>query len=51
MKPKVVVHGAEEVGCWAEVPAIPVCGTEGDTCEELLANSYDAVDGRLSIDA
>jgi predicted RNase H-like HicB family nuclease len=50
MKIKVVVHGAEEGGYWAEVPAIPGCATQGDTFEELLRNLYEAVEGCLSVD-
>lgn len=50
MKLKVIVHGAEEGGYWAEVPAIPGCGTQGDSFEELLANLYEAVEGCLSVD-
>jgi hypothetical protein len=45
---KVVVHEAEEGGYWAEVPSIPGCATEGETCEELLHNLYEAVEGCLS---
>jgi hypothetical protein len=29
MKLKVIIHEAEEVGFWAEVPAIPGCMTQG----------------------
>ena len=50
MKFKVVVHNAEEGGCWAEVPAIPGCFTQGDTWEELLHNIYEAVEACLSVD-
>ena len=50
MKHKVVVHEAEEGGCWAEVPAIPGCATQGDSFEELLSNLYEAVEGCLSVD-
>lgn len=50
MKLKVVVHEAEEGGFWAEVPAIPVCATQGDTFEELLANLYEAVEACLLVD-
>lgn len=45
MKLKVVVHDAEEGGYRAEIPALPGCITEGDTCEELLRNLHDAVAG------
>lgn len=50
MKIKVVVHGAEEGGYWAEVPSLPGCATQGDTFEELLANIYEAVEGCLAVD-
>ena len=50
MKIKVIVHEAIEGGYWAEVPAIPGCATEGDTCDELLSNLYEAIEGCLSID-
>lgn len=50
MKIKAVIHEAEEGGYWAEVPAIPGCGTQGETMEELLANLRDAIEGCLSID-
>lgn len=50
MKIKVVVHEAEEGGCWAEVPAIPGCATEGETFEEMLQNLYEAIEGCLAVD-
>ena len=50
MKPKVVIHEAEEGGFWAEVPAIPGCATPGDTFQELLSNIYEAVEGCLSVE-
>ena len=50
MKPKVIVHEAEEGGYWVEVPAIPGCATQGDTFEELLFNLYDAIEGCLAVD-
>ena len=50
MKLKVVVHDSEEAGCWAEVPSIPGCATQGESFEELLGNLYEAIEGCLSID-
>jgi predicted RNase H-like HicB family nuclease len=50
MKLKVIVHGTEESGYWAEVPSLPGCATQGDTFEELLGNLYEAVEGCLSVD-
>jgi predicted RNase H-like HicB family nuclease len=48
MKIKVVVHEAEEGGCWAEVPAIPGCATQGETLKSLLQNVPEAVEGCLA---
>lgn len=50
LKIKVVVHESEEGGYWAEVPAIPGCGTQGDTMEELMANIHEAIEACLSLD-
>jgi predicted RNase H-like HicB family nuclease len=50
MKLKVVVHEAEEGGYWAEVPALPGCGSQGETMDELMANVRDAIEGWLSVD-
>ncbi|OGW16085.1 MAG: hypothetical protein A3G93_13535 [Nitrospinae bacterium RIFCSPLOWO2_12_FULL_45_22] len=50
MKPKVIVHEAEEGGYWAEVPSIPGCATQGETFDELLGNIYEAVEGCLFVD-
>jgi predicted RNase H-like HicB family nuclease len=50
MKIKVVVHGAEEGGYWAEVPALPGCATQGESLEELLTNLHEAIEGCLSVD-
>jgi predicted RNase H-like HicB family nuclease len=48
MKLKVIEAG--EGGCWAEVPSIPGCATQGETFDELLSNLYEAVEGCLSVD-
>jgi len=45
---EVIVHSAEEGGCWAEVPAIPGCATQGDSFEELLHNLREEIEGCLS---
>ena len=50
MKLTVVIHEAEEGGYWAEVPAISGCATQGESFEELLDNTYEAVEGCLSVE-
>jgi predicted RNase H-like HicB family nuclease len=49
MKIRAIIHPAEEGGYWAEVPALPGCITEGDTIEEVIANSKDAIEGWLEV--
>ena len=50
MKLKVVVHESKEGGCWAEIPSIPGCATQGESFEELLRNLYEAIEGCLSVE-
>jgi predicted RNase H-like HicB family nuclease len=50
VKLKVFIHEAEEGGLWANVPALPVCSTQGENFEELLKNIDEAVEGCLSVD-
>ena len=50
MKIKIVVHEAEEGGFWAEIPALPVFATEGETMDELLRNVEEAIEGCLPVD-
>ena len=45
MKIKAIIHPAEEGGYWAEVRALPVCITEGETLEEIVTNLQDAIEG------
>lgn len=50
MNIKIVVHEADEGGYWAEVPALPGCGSQGDTMDELIANVREAISGWLDAD-
>lgn len=50
MKLKVVIHTAEEGGYWTEIPAILGCATQGETYEELLQNTREAIEGYFSVD-
>ena len=51
MKLKVVVHEAEEGGCWRRSHPFPDARPGGESFEALLANLYEAVEGCLSVDA
>ena len=50
MRVPVIVHKAEEGGFWAEVPSIPGWATQGETMEEIEANTREAIEGCLSVD-
>jgi len=44
----VVIHNAEEGGYWTEVPALPGCFAQGETIEDALRNTKEAVESHLS---
>jgi predicted RNase H-like HicB family nuclease len=43
----VLVHQAEEGGFWSEVPELPGCYSQGETIEEVLSNSREAIEAHL----
>ncbi len=45
MKYTVIIHPAEEGGYWTEVPALPGCGSQGETIEEAIEMTKDAIKG------
>jgi len=47
MEYTVVIHKAEEGGFWAEVPVIPGCYSQGETIEETLENTREAIEAHL----
>ena len=44
---EIVVHGAEQGGCWGEVLALPRCVSQGEAMDELLANMREAIQAWL----
>jgi len=48
MEYTVVIHPAKEGGYWTEVPALPGCFSQGETIEEALRNTKEAVECHLS---
>lgn len=44
----VLIHPAEEGGYWTEVPALPGCFSQGETVEEALANTREAIEIHVS---
>jgi predicted RNase H-like HicB family nuclease len=47
MEYTVLVHPAEEGGFWAEVPELPGCLSQGETIEEALSNTKEAIEAHL----
>jgi len=45
----VLIHPAEEGGYWTEVPALPGCLSQGETIEEALANTKEAIESHIAI--
>ncbi len=39
----VIVHEDEDGGYWTEVPALPGTGSQGETVEEAVENTRDAI--------
>lgn len=39
----VIVHEDEDGGYWTEVPALPGTGSQGDTLEEAIENTREAI--------
>ena len=43
----ILIHPAEEGGFWSEVPALPGCYSQGETIDETLQNSKEAIEAHL----
>jgi predicted RNase H-like HicB family nuclease len=43
MKYAIFIHAAEEGGYWGEVPALPGCFSQGETIEETISQTRDAI--------
>ena len=43
----ILIHQAEEGGFWSEVPALPGCYSQGETIDETLQNSKEAIESHL----
>ena len=48
MEYTVLIHPAEEGGYWTEVPALPGCFSQGETIEEALANTKEAIEAHVA---
>lgn len=43
----ILIHAAEEGGYWTEIPALPGCCSQGETIEEAIENTKEAVECHL----
>jgi len=47
MEYTILIHQAEEGGCWSEVPALPGCYSQGETIDQTLQNTKEAIESHL----
>ena len=45
----ILIHQAEEGGFWSEVPALPGCYSQGETIDENLRNTKEAIEAYLMV--
>jgi len=43
----IIVHPDADEGFWTEVPSLPGCGSQGETVDEAVAMTKDAIQGYL----
>jgi len=48
MEYTIIIHKAEEGGFWAEVPALTGCYSQGETVEETIVNTKEAIELHIS---
>jgi predicted RNase H-like HicB family nuclease len=44
----IIVHPDEDGGFWTEVPALAGCGSQGETVEEAVEMTTDAIRGYVA---
>ena len=47
MEYTILMHQAEEGGFWSEVPALPGCYSQGETIDQTLQNTKEAIESHL----
>lgn len=43
----ILIHQAEEGGFWSEVPVLPGCYSQGESIDETLKNTKEAIETHL----
>ncbi|HLF79203.1 MAG TPA: type II toxin-antitoxin system HicB family antitoxin [Dehalococcoidia bacterium] len=41
----IIIHPDEDGGFWTEVPALPGCGSQGESVEDAVEMTKDAIQG------
>jgi predicted RNase H-like HicB family nuclease len=44
----IIVHADEDGGFWTDVPALPGCGSQGESVEEAVEMTRDAIEGFIA---
>ncbi len=44
----IIVHPDETGGFWTEVPALPGCGSQGETIDHAVEMTKDAIEGYIA---
>ena len=47
MEYTILIHQAEEGGFWSEVTALPGCYSQGETIDQTLQNTKEAIESHL----
>ena len=45
----ILIHQAEEGGFWSEVSALPGCYSQGETIDETMQNTKEAIEAYLLV--
>ncbi|NLL90334.1 MAG: type II toxin-antitoxin system HicB family antitoxin [Dehalococcoidales bacterium] len=44
----IIIYQAEEGGYWAKVPALPGCYSQGETIDETMNNTREAIESHIA---
>lgn len=47
MEYTIIIYEAEEGGYWSKVPALPGCGSQGETLDEVITNTREAIESHI----
>jgi len=48
MEYTIIIYEAEEGGYWSKVPSLPGCGSQGETLDEVIANTREAIESHIT---